>query len=128
MLNNLQQEFCTPEQSLALKKLGFDEPCIAIDNGTGLLFYGNFKSTHEYYKENAIILKKQVFRWFKDKHNLFGIVDLQVCTPTHWYFRIDNLITNDYIYHSEDNQLSWKIYEDAENACIDKLIEISLLF
>ena len=31
---------------------------------------------------------------------------------------------NDFVFHSEDENLKFQTYEEAENACIDKLIEI----
>jgi hypothetical protein len=69
-------------------------------------------------------LYQQAFRFFREKHNLFGCIDLHTSTPIHWYIRIDDIIKNDYIYHSEDNDLKFKTYEEAELACLKKLIEI----
>ena len=65
-----------------------------------------------------------VLRWFREEYNLFGCIDLHTSTPIHWYIRIDDVIKNDYVYHSEDNDLKFKIYEKAELACLIKLIEI----
>jgi hypothetical protein len=69
-------------------------------------------------------LKQQLFRWFREKYDLSGIIDLHVSAPSHWYVRIDVIEINDFIYHSEDEHKYFTTYEEAENACIDKLIEI----
>jgi hypothetical protein len=48
-----------------------------------------------------------------------------VGTPLHWYVRIDKISINDYVYHSEDDSKYYIRYEDAELACLMKLIEIT---
>jgi len=116
----MNKEFIPYEQALALKELGFDEPNYFlkwydskgdIREGLGL---GEVKAP----------LYQQAFRWFREKHNLHGCVDLHVSNPTHWYIRIDNIVENDYLYHSEDENLKFNTYEEAELACLNKLIEI----
>jgi hypothetical protein len=72
----------------------------------------------------AMPLKSQVFKWAREKYDLFGCIDLQVCNPSHWFVRIDKIELNDFIYHSEDENLKFITYEEAENFCIDKLIEL----
>jgi hypothetical protein len=108
----MKNEFANYEQSLALKELGFDEEVFQRFT---------LPDMDEFCKHP---LKQQVFRWFRDKHNLFGCIDLQCCEPAHWFFRIDDIIKNDYLYHSEDENLRLESFEEAEDACIDKLIEI----
>jgi hypothetical protein len=49
---------------------------------------------------------------------------LQVCTPSHWFIRIDKIEINDYLYHSEDKDMRFNTYEDAELECLKKLIEL----
>ena len=114
----MNKEFATYEQSLALKELGFDEPCFAIDNGDNKLFYSEFKSTHVYYKNNGLILKQQVFRWFREKHGLYTYVTTHDSTDFEWY--IYDKDQNDW----EDDTMQ-NTYEEAESACIDKLIELA---
>ena len=133
----MNKEFVPYEESLALKELGFDEPCLAH-------WYNETPTNSEgqclvYYKkpwDNQKIIRgiirdyyfaptfSQAFRWFREKYYLFGCIDLHTSTPIHWYIRIDDIIKNDYVYHSEDNDLKFKTYEEAELACLIKLIEI----
>jgi hypothetical protein len=69
-------------------------------------------------------LYQQVFRWFREEHNLHGCIDLSVTKPEHWYFRIDRIGSNDYEYHSEDEQIELNTYQEGQNACIQKMIEL----
>jgi len=128
----MNKEFIPYEQAVAIKEIGFDEPCFG--------FYQVVKNdieTHAYFIEMISVtrnvlryddcvspIKQQAFRWFRDKHNLFACIDLQCCTPSHWYIRIDNIVENDYLFHSEDSGLKWFTYEEAEAFAIEKLIEI----
>jgi hypothetical protein len=123
----MNKEFIPYEQALALKELGFDEPCLAfylnghnkvIAIGTDRVF------TTEDLPIVKALLYQQAFRWFREKYDLFGCIDLHVCTPSHWYIRIDKIEINDYLYHSEDEHLRFETYEEAELACLNKLIEL----
>jgi hypothetical protein len=111
------KEFIQYEQALTLKELGFNEPCFAWYGPTGIF--------NDWDKTDTIApLYQQAFRWFREKYNLFGCIDLHVCTPAHWYIRVDDIILNDYVYHSEDEDLRFNSYEEAELACLKKLIEL----
>jgi hypothetical protein len=119
----MDKEFVSYKQALALKELGFDEMCFG--------FYSNPKvelmhcKNSEPWMGNAVVaapLKQQLFRWFRDKHE--------------WYANLSSWLHEEEIgtYHEFEiygaNQYAhgsvpFKTYEEAENACIDKLIEIS---
>jgi hypothetical protein len=123
----MNKDFISYEQALALKELKFDEPCLGwwstttpnIELMIEEVFPGEFKTS-----TLLAPLYQQAFRWFREKYKLFGCIDLHISTPTHWYIRIDDIIKNDYMYHSEDENLKYNTYEEAELACLDKLIEI----
>ena len=120
----MEKEFVTYEQALELKELGFNEPCFGwwfVDEKM-LFIEKSKKSTSDNILQAP--LKQQVFRWFRDNHNLFGCIDLQSSNPSHWYIRVDDIIENDFVYHSEDYRIKYKTYEEAEDACINKLIEL----
>jgi hypothetical protein len=128
----MEKEFVPYEIALELNRLGFDEPCFkgyTEEYKTLINFSNNHTNTSV---KNTLPTKpftaplyQQAFRWFREKHNLFGCIDLHTSTPIHWYIRIDDIIKNDYIYHSEDNDLKFKTYEEAELECLKKLIEIA---
>ena len=70
----MNKEFATYEQSLALKQLGFDEPCFGIYfNLTKQLVQRIYDDTRPFDKEYFTLapLKQQVFKWFREKHKLF---------------------------------------------------------
>jgi hypothetical protein len=119
--NAMDKEFVTYEQSLALKELGFNEECFGYYVITTLLI-----TTDNVYdsKEIPVIkapLKQQVFDFFREKYNLEGIV--QRWDDCLWYkFGIYNLYKDCKLMISA--KLSFNTPEEAENACIDKLISI----
>jgi len=136
--DNMKSQFLSFEQALELYHLGFDGPGFACYNTDGHFFIRHIdaycmgaddycSNSHHLFSDRGIFiapLKQQVFAWFREKHDLFGCVDLQACTPSHWYIRVDKIEINDYLYHSEDEHLRFDTYEKAETACIQKLIEI----
>ena len=120
----MEKEFVSYEIALALKELGFNEPCFAwYKNGKlRIELYWNISDLRD---EDCISPTfSQAFRFFREKYDLFGCIDLHVSTPLHWYVRIDKISINDYVYHSEDDSKYYIKYEDAELACLMKLIEI----
>ena len=135
-MEDLFAVFATPEQSLQLRELGFEELCFAKHYYNRLQQLLNSSSEEtafgfqlgQYAKQIEITILAptlaQALRWFRKFHNLHGCIDLQVSTPAHWYFRIDDITTNDYIFHSEDADQRYKTHESAESACLTKLIEI----
>ena len=133
----LNKEFVPYEQSLALKELGFDEPCIAFYDK--LKFFNNTKLCFVSQRVNNSIfnsikndgtlisapLYQQAFRWFREKHGLIGQpIPLSISYPgkvTHYGWSIvSNQNSNDW----ENENDRFKSYEEAESACLDKLIEI----
>ena len=126
----MESLFIKYDQALELKELGFDEPCFGCYDEKGV-FGLTVMSIKQYYtnsKEDtwncSAPLYQQEFRLFREKYDLFGCIDLQACTPSHWYIRIDKIEINDYLYHSEDEHLRFNTYEEAELSCLEKLIEI----
>jgi hypothetical protein len=120
----MNKEFIPYEQALELKELGFDEEC--------LKYWVLVSNRYELFRDKLTNddvpapLYQQAFRWFREKHGLFGCIDLQVCNPSHWFIRIDKIEINDYLYHSEDENIQYSTYEEAELACLIKLTKIVL--
>ena len=113
----MEKEFIPYEQALVLKELGFDEPCFGCYDEKGV-FGLTVMSIKQYYiniKEDtwncSAPLKQQVFRWFRDKHKLVFYVNM--ISIALFYYVIE-------IFPSD----TYKTYEEAEDALIDKLIEI----
>ena len=118
----MEKEFVPYELALALKKLGFDEPCLGRwlvitewEKPTGEVRLQIGSKVENYSKNQcAAPLYQQAFRWFREKYPEldFGVG------------KIHNG-TNNYHYHIN---LQWEFfegtYEEAELACLKKLIEI----
>jgi hypothetical protein len=113
----MEKEFVTYEQALAVKELGFNEKCLTYYYNEILVFTPiPSLNTNSFWvgKDNNFItvpLKQQVFRWFREKYGLDGFVF--------------NSGDNKYSFNISDNYFLNTTYEEAENACIDKLIELS---
>jgi|LakMenE01Jun11ns_1017448.scaffolds.fasta_scaffold9502180_2 hypothetical protein len=130
----MNKDFVPYEPSLALKELGFDEPCLAH-------WYNETPTNSEgqclvYYKKpwdnqkiiNGVIRDyyfaptySQAFRFFREKYGLYHSIGLDNS--------LENNINCDYqiINHSQsisELETSFKSYEEAELACLKKLIEI----
>ena len=120
----MNKEFVPYELAVKLKALGFEKSCFGgfYDNGDLHIQRVDFQSPLEGFCLSPLF--QQAFRWFREKYNLFGCIDLHSCIPPHWFVRIDNIVTNDYVFHSEDEQKKFITYEEAELACLTKLIEI----
>ncbi len=115
----MEKEFIPYEQALALKELGFDEPCLGV--------YYESKTFYIYTKSKGVKnsdktsqswvftapLYQQAFRWFREKygylpniHNFNGNFKATLSGNCNWLG-------------------SWtKTYEESELACLIKLIEI----
>jgi len=135
----MEKEFVTYEQAVALKELGFDERCIGRycivtewEEPTGeiLLQFIDCELSEKILVKAP--LKQQVFRWFREKYN-YDISVRGASFRANWVIGVPLLINND----SKDGYslvISWDYktsdgmkvltYEEAENACIDKLIEL----
>ena len=135
----MEKEFVTYEQALALKELGFDEPCFGFyklkhsniyyntivqtqihkfRNNSDLNLYSDLK------EKIAAPLKQQSFKWFRDKH------EIEVTIACFYNNKLD-MPYGKRVYHCHivrdgitTKGPKFKTYEEGESTCIDKLIEI----
>ena len=148
----MEKEFIPYEQSLALKELGFDEPCFGyyvdgelrgVNLGMEELggkepYYQRFRfhtlSNHNIDNLNKIVVTaptfSQAFRWFREKHNLmFQIFYLRngnhaaiIHKTTPEYMDLVDQVTPS--SGCFDEIVDCYSYEEAELECLKKLIEI----
>ena len=150
----MNKEFIPYEQALALKELGFDEPCFAyfvdgelrgINLGIEELggkepYYQRFGfhtlSNHDIDNQNKIVstapLYQQAFRWFRKVYGLKH--DIQDDRKGEkFYYAITSYTPkfdqyDDVLFHIRKevdwHEIEFKSYEEAELACLNKLIEI----
>ena len=119
----MNKEFIPYEQALELKELGFDERCFKyyIETIEGDFILIDKKLNLDDVKAT---LYQQAFRWFREKYRLDSFIK-QTWTGT---FQQDNgysysiLQESDYDYFLDLERFT---YEEAELACLKKLIEIA---
>jgi hypothetical protein len=112
----MENEFCTYTQSLALKELGFDEPCFGYYENGVFIFWYDSKHDNEFLLNCSAPLKQQAFRWFRDEYGYCSY--LKEATKGTYRFYIDKF--DEKFFNSD----IFKTYEESEFLCIDKLIEI----
>jgi hypothetical protein len=113
----MKNEFIPYEQALALKGLGFDELCFGWYNERQtLLWFTQDNFWHEMDEAECIApLYQQAFRWFREKYGLNHFVEIDVdCEPNYYNAHVQCSL----VYHGNN-------YEEAELACLKKLIELS---
>jgi predicted RNase H-like HicB family nuclease len=116
----MKNDFIPYEQALALKELGFDEPCFggyySNQDNVNLWFFKEAKNSDrdERVREGFATAPtySQAFRWFREKHGLRHFIEYD-------YGYYIALIQPPLVYSHGDT------YEEAELACLKKLIEIS---
>jgi hypothetical protein len=122
-IRDMEDLFVTYDQALDLKELGFNETCIAFYSEKVLTFHTHGIDPHFIFKRNTELwgspsapLKSQVFKWFRDNYKIQSLV--QEYLLNNYMYTIDDGISSDI------SIVGFDTYEEAESACIDKLIEI----
>lgn len=131
----MEQEFVSYEQALALRELGFDEPCLRMSEHRkiceeqakpdGCQLHNLHCGYPDCTKDKSITplplpLKSQTFRWFREKYDYSHEIGKTYGGEYIPYANGLELNTN-----NEHFKWIYKTYEEAENACIDKLIELA---
>jgi hypothetical protein len=107
----MEKEFLNYKQSIALKELGFDESCLAVYN-----CYNELNITQNIFNgETYAPLIQQAFRFFRDKYGLLSY--LSPGGDDKWFCNIEE--GDDLVF-----LLLYNTYEEAEQACLNKLIEL----
>ena len=130
----MEKEFVPYELALALKELGFDEPCLGYYVGKDREVYisnetisAPFQFRLESKTTFVAPLYQQAFRWFREKYNLDSWItkENKYQQPYCWYIQ-DNI--TEYNSDFRIGGLIWdtffQTYEEAELECLVKLIEI----
>jgi hypothetical protein len=124
----MEKEFVTYEQALTLKKLGFDEMCFGFYRNPIVELMRCRNS--EPWMGNSVVsapLKQQVLRWFREKYDLhFYSYQIKLYPDGDYPTKIWHGKINDEFVNTENGlaKSHFYSYKEAENACIDKLIEI----
>jgi hypothetical protein len=117
----MNKEFCTYNQALALKELGFNEPSFKAYDSKGVLQkctsdYWDISSLNRINEATTSNLKvlaptfSQCFKFFREKYDLNYVI----VKAESWFYTINGCNT----------QEGFNTYEEAELACLLELIEI----
>jgi hypothetical protein len=130
----MTKEFVPYELAFKLKQLGFDEECLGFYERNQELIIQECLITdfHSDSLQCVAPLFQQAFRWFREEHELSCSIKL-TDDSRHYYYDFIIYDSEDRDYNDEDCFDSCGIilshgkfgkYEEAELACLDKLIEI----
>ena len=118
----MDKEFIPYQPSLDMKELGFDEPCFGRYNPDNDLIVSHTETYNTDFRKTLFTQAptfSQAFRWFREKYNYnHSIVFTKHPFGTDEY---------QYMILLEDDEcveINFKTYEEAELACLNKLIEI----
>lgn len=120
----MENQFIKYDQALALKELGFDEECLGIHYNEGLnpsLIVASQYGEHGATANGGILapLYQQAFNFFREKYDLYYTIE----GSKKYGFAF-------FIYYENDDKdelksKEYSTYEEAEQECIVKLIEIT---
>ena len=123
----MNKEFITHDEAIALKELGFDEPCIAYYQKSSVIGDDTIlpliiRKDASNWNNNSFSklgvpyysapLYQQAFRWFREEHSLSHMVSNNLEA---FVFAVEGAKMFGKLYNS---------YEEAELACLKKLIEL----
>lgn len=117
----IQKEFVPYEEALVLKELGFNEPCFGYWKSKNWLIQEKTRTdgyTHADQECSAPTFS-QTFRFFREKCGLKSWI--QEHTADTFIYEIRPHKLTDY---KEGEVYVYEVYEEAELACLKKLIEI----
>ena len=119
------KDFTLYPEALGLKEIGFDEPCFGrYNNNDDYLLIAH---TEKYIISNVVDrseffilapLYSQAFRWFRDNYNLLCYI--RKIGSSYWY----NIDAEDGSTLDNEFEGRFDTYEEAEHACLRKLIKI----
>jgi hypothetical protein len=124
----MKKEFLPYQEALDLKELGFNEKCAAHyldvdDLELKWLIYRNLSIDTN--KCIQAPLYQQAFRWFREKYNILATIYSNASGYLYeWHDSIGGTHRGWSDYEGPNDGGVWNTYEEAELACLKKLIEI----
>jgi hypothetical protein len=120
----MKKEFVIYPLALRMKALGFDEPCFMYwwkgENDYILADLIDGEARTNDFKAPTF---SQAFRWFREKHGLYGIPEERTLNNFSYQIKSNKEGAITFIVYG-GYPLNFESYEEAELACLEKLIEI----
>jgi hypothetical protein len=112
----MEKEFINYIEALALKELGFNEPCFGFYCDEGSRVEPHYPCDGL----NRAPTYSQAFRWFREKHGLISYIHPLALLENDglWCYEITNFSNN------WDESFDLHSPEEAQLECLKKLIEI----
>lgn len=130
----MEDLFVPFEIAFQLKELGFDERCFTKYYESGKLADNLSYLHHNHFGQVNAPTYQQAFHFFREKYNLFHEIQIDQTTYPKFCFKIVRFIGNpkdltekEWGWEQIPNDANWSLfrtYEEAELACLQKLIEI----
>lgn len=118
--------FVPYQQSLELRELGFDEICLTHYWGENILneaYGGWMKNSNTKYVMAPTW--EQAFKWLRENYNILATIYSNASGYLYeWHDAVGGTHRGWSEYEGPNNGGVWDTYEEAELACITKLIEI----
>ncbi len=127
------KDFVPYQEALALRELGFDEPCFGYWKLPTWLIEEKTRNDGYAHADQLCSAPtySQAFRWFRDKYDWQHSIDSTADQHSHklgYNYWIWNYKTGEEHYTMPKNRPTgdweYETYEEAELACLKKLIEI----
>jgi len=123
----MKKEFVLHEEALALRELGFDVGCLAFYDEKGIM-HGTMLENPVTKKDYPSLLQaplyQQAFMWFREKYGLTHYIDSTKIDCNCPVLRSYGDISLGHIGNEFSFRYIFNTYEEAELACLKKLIEI----
>jgi hypothetical protein len=123
----MEKEFIPMDLALRLKALGFDEPCFGFYSTIYDLIIGRTNGKKSLFDSECLAPTfSQAFRFFREKYNTC----VEIHETTDWEEDNESWSFVIFKYKLGDNDgmisstIDYDTYEEAELACLTKLIEI----
>lgn len=135
-MNNLEKDFVPYSESMELKELGFDEPCIKQWTYAPVLIFCTNAWGHPKLKTNkeshsdsggdciSAPTYSQAFRWFRENYNLDSEIYMNHEYGSKFYTYLVLQLDRAIISHLSGATGKSPEHEEAELECLRKLIEI----
>jgi hypothetical protein len=108
---------CTPEQSLALKEIGFDMPVRDNYREKQVVTSINEKDWNDLPWALSAPTRSEVLQWAREKHGIDAWVES--------IYDFDNVKKYIFIIHKhDDSRIKKPTHPEAESALVNKIIEI----
>ena len=120
----MKKEFVPYELAVKLKTLGFDEPCFKWYSSMGKMLGSGKSNQPPLDHACSSPTFSQAFRWFREEYGLYSHVRESYSFDNTLEFV--SQINGSYVNHGiPDKPINrFDTYEEAEIACLEKLIEI----